>query len=110
MQLIVGQDNPIEYDFTVTGGFGTLVISNETAWDINENSILRIFNSTHTGEFFLTPNTTYSNTFASGLPTFTWVWPIADLPSGSATADVLLIYLLVSPDQLNISLLQNLQS
>ena len=110
MNLIVGQDNPITYTFTVAAGFGTLVISNLTDWDLEKNSIVRIYSTTRTAQFTLTPNTTFSNTSVAGLPTYTWVWPTADLPAGSATSDALLIYLIATPDQIMISLLQNLQA
>lgn len=106
MQIIVGQQNTLAYTFTVTGGFGTLVISGETAWELQQDNLVRVYNSTHAGTFYLTANTTFSNTFTNGLPTYTWVWPTSDLPASSATSDTLLIYLEATPDQVMISLLQ----
>lgn len=104
MQILVGVQNTLAYTFTVTSGVGTLVISGETAWEIQQNDIARIFNTTHAGEFFLSSTTTFSNTFVSGLPTYNWVF--SNLPSGSATSDTLLIYLNANPEQVMVSLLQ----
>lgn len=110
MNLIVGQNNPYTAVLTVADGFGTLVISGLANWDLEKNSIVRIYSTTRSAQFTLTANTTFSNTFVSGLPTYTWVWPTADLPASSATSDTLLVYLIATPDQIMISLLQNLQA
>lgn len=103
-QLVVGSQNTLAYTWNVTAGVGTLVITGETAWDLQLTDILRIFNTTHTGQFGISATTTFSNTFVSGLPTWTWVF--TNLPAGTVSGDTLLIYLNVTLEQLNIALLQ----
>lgn len=103
-QLIVSAQNTLTYTWNVAAGVGTLVITGETAWDLQEDDILRIFNTTHTGEFGISATTTFSNTFVSGLPTWTWVF--TNLPAGTVSGDTLLIYLNVTEQQLAIALLQ----
>jgi hypothetical protein len=102
--IIVGKQNNLAYTFTVTGSNGVLVISGETEWDLGFTDIVRIVNTTHASTFGLSATTTFTNAFVSGLPTFTWSF--TNLPAGSATADVLLIYLNVTEQQASISLLQ----
>jgi len=103
-QLIVGAQNTLTYTWTVDTGVGTLVVTGETAWDLHREDILRIFNTTHAGEFGISATTTFSNTFASGLPTWTWVF--TNLPAGTVSGDTLLIYLNVTEQQLLIALMQ----
>lgn len=103
-QLIVGSQNTLAYTWNVAAGVGTLVITGETAWDFQQDDILRIFNTTHAGEFGISATTTFSNAFVNGLPTWTWVF--SNLPAGTVSGDTLLIYLLVSYDQLKVALLQ----
>lgn len=104
MTIVVGQQNTLTYTFTVVAGVATLVITGETAWDLGFTDIVRITNTTHAGTFYLDPSSTFSNTFVSGLPTYTWTF--SNYPTGSATSDTLLIYLNVNPQQAEVALLQ----
>lgn len=102
--IIVGKQNTLAYTLTVAAGTATIVISGESDWDLGLTDIQRIVNTTHAATFGLTPGTTFSNTFVAGLPTYTWVIP--NVPSGTVTNDVLLIYLNATYPQIDISLLQ----
>lgn len=104
MTTIVGQQNVLSYTWSVTTGTGTLVISNNTYFDLGLTDIVRIANTTHAAIFTITPGTTFSNTFVSGKPTYTWVIP--NVPATTVTDDTLLIYINVTPPQLTNLLLQ----
>lgn len=102
--LIVGKQNTIAYTFTVSGATAALTLTGETAWDWQENDIQRIYNTTTPSTFGISDTTSFTQAFVAGLPTFTWTF--SNLPAGTATADVLLIYMNVTYIQLNIALLQ----
>ena len=104
MQIIIGQQNDITYSWTVSAGVGTLVVSNLIYWDLKLTDILRIFNTTHAGEFGLSATTTFTNGFTSGLPN--WTWTFTNLPAGTVSGDTLLIYLDVTPEQIELLILQ----
>lgn len=103
-EIIVAKQNTLAYTWNVAAGVGTLVISGLDTWDLGLTDIVRIFNTTHTGEFGLSVTTTFSNTFAAGLKTYTWVF--TNLPAGTVSGDTLLIYLNATPEQIVILLLQ----
>ncbi len=107
-EIIVGVDNPLSYTFTVTTGVATLVISGLVGSDLGLTSIDRIYNTTRSAFFYLDPTTVFSNTFASGLPTFSWTF--TQYPAASTTGDTLLIYLNMSQPLADNLLLQNLQA
>lgn len=103
MQTVVGQQNTLTYTWTVVAGVGTLVITNLTFFDLGLTDILRIFNTTHAGEFGISATTTFSNTFVNGVPTWTWVF--TNLPAGTISGDTLLIYLSIQqPDEVLLQL------
>lgn len=103
-EVIISKQNTITYTWTVATGIGTLVVSGLDTWDLKITDIARIFNTTHTGEFGISATTTFSNAFASGLKTYTWVF--TNLPAGTVSGDTLLIYLTVTEQQASILLLQ----
>lgn len=103
-EIIVSKQNNITYTWNVAAGVGTLVLSGLDAWDLGLTDIVRIFNTTHTGEFLPSATTTFSNTFVAGLKTYTWIF--SNLPVDTVSGDTLLIYLEATLQQIGILLLQ----
>lgn len=99
-EIIVGTQNTLTYTWTVTTGVGTLVISGCSAFDLVTNSVVRIFNTTHTGEILPSQGMTFTNAFVAGLKTFTWTF--TNLPAGTVSGDTLLIYLAVDGEQIQV--------
>ncbi len=104
MTIIVGLNNDFTQSWDVTAGVGTLVISNNTYFDLGLTDIVRIEDTTTGLPFGISATTTFSNTFASGKPTYTWTF--GTLPAGTATGDTLLVYLNVNPEQAELMILQ----
>jgi len=106
--IIAGKQNTLTQTFTVATVSGvltaTLVIGGETAFDFGFTDLIRIKDTTTNTTFGLSAGTTFSNTFASGLPTFTWVLP--NVPTGTASDDTILVYLNVTEPQADTLLLQ----
>lgn len=103
-EIIVASQNNITKTFTVVGIVGTLVLGGEVLWDWGMNDLIRIKDTTTGTTFGLSAGATFSNTFASGLPTYTWVLP--NLPAGTASGDTILVYMNVTEPQASLSLLQ----
>jgi|GEM_PF-4033060 hypothetical protein len=103
-EIIVAKQNNLTYTWNVAAGVGTLVVSGLDTWDLGLTDIVRIFNSTHTGEFTLGQGVTFANAFVAGLKTYTWTF--INLPAGTVSGDTLLIYLNATEQQVSILLLQ----
>jgi hypothetical protein len=102
MTIIVSQQNTLTQTWTVAtvGGVltGTLVISNNVLYDMKLTDIVRIADTTTGITFGINATTTFSNTFVSGKPTYTWV--IGNVPAGTVSVDTVLVYIDVQPNQL----------
>lgn len=103
MTTIVAKQNNLTQTWTVAAGIATLVISGNIFFDMYLESIVRIYDVTTSTFLPFGPNTTFSNTFVAGLPTYTWVTTV---PTGTVSGDTILVYIDVTSNQLTALQLQ----
>lgn len=103
MTTIVGKQNNLTQSWTVAADVATLVISGNIFFDMILSTVVRIYDVTTSTTIPFGPNTTFSNTFVAGLPTYTWVTTV---PAGTVSGDTVLVYINVLPSELNALQLQ----
>lgn len=88
-RVLVGTNNVLTSTFDTTAK--TLKINGCTAFDLTQESLEYIWDTTTSAEIPIGPVTGCTRAWVAGSPVFTYTF--ASLPSGVANGDTLLIYL-----------------
>lgn len=90
-EIVVGKQNVFTYTWAVAAGVGTLTVLGNSLYDLGKTDLIRVEDTTQNTTFGVSATTTFAQTKTAGIPSY--VWTFTNLPAGTVTADILLVYL-----------------